>query len=59
MRKKFILSIFFIIICEFLFYKFWTIGLWSLSVFIPYIVIGIYDISQKNHLEIYSNKIGS
>jgi len=49
MRKKFILSIFFIIICEFLFYKFWTIGLWSLSFFIPYIVIGIYDISQKNH----------
>jgi len=49
MRKKFILSVFCIIIIEFLFYKYWASGLWSLFIIIPFILIGIYDISQKSH----------
>ena len=49
MRKIFILSSVIIIISEFLFYKYWIQGLWSLILFFPYIVIGFYDLIQKKH----------
>jgi len=49
MRKKFILSVFLIIVTEFLFFKFWFPGLWSLLILGPYTIIGIYDINQTSH----------
>ncbi len=49
MRKKFILSIFLIFAIEIFFLKFWTPGLWSIIIFAPYILIGLYDIIQINH----------
>ena len=49
MRKNFILSIFFILIIELLFYLYLHPGLWSLIIFGPYILIGLYDITQKRH----------
>ena len=49
MRKKFILSIFLIFSTEILFFQFWTPGLWSIIILAPYILIGLYDITQTNH----------
>tara|TARA_Y100000590_G_scaffold264929_1_gene297741 strand:- start:393 stop:1985 length:1593 start_codon:yes stop_codon:yes gene_type:complete len=49
MRKNFILSVFFILIIELLFYIYFLSGLWSLLIFGPYILIGLYDITQKRH----------
>ena len=49
MRKKFILSAIFIILLEILFLKYWIPGLWSLVLFLPYLLLGFYDINQKKH----------
>ena len=49
MRKKFVLSVYLIIVAEILFIKYWISGLWSLLILGPYILIGIYDITQKSH----------
>ena len=49
MRKKFILSICIIVIIEILFLKYWNPGLWSAIFLVPYILIGLYDISQTSH----------
>jgi len=49
MRKSFILSVFFIIIIELLFYLYIPVGLWSLIILGPYILTGLYDITQKRH----------
>jgi glutamate synthase domain-containing protein 2 len=49
MRKKFILSIFIILISEIIFYFKWIQGLWSLLFFGPYILIGTYDLLQTSH----------
>ena len=49
MRKKFILSICLIFIIEILFFNYLKVGLWSLIILGPYTLIGLYDISQKNH----------
>ena len=49
MRKNFILSILFILILELIFYIYFHSGLWSLIIFVPYILIGLYDITQKRH----------
>ena len=51
MRKKFILSSVFIIIIEILLYVFWPQGLWSLIIFIPYLIIGCHDIIQKKPIK--------
>ena len=49
MRKKFILSICLIAIVQILFLKYWHPGLWSLLFLGPYVLIGLYDISQASH----------
>ena len=49
MRKSFILSIFFFLIIELLFYIYFNPGLWTLLIIGPYILIGFYDITQKRH----------
>jgi len=49
MRKTFILSVIAIVFIEIIFFLFLKIGLWSLTIFIPYIIIGVYDITQKKH----------
>ena len=45
MRKKFILSIIIIFFLECIFYAYWPTGLWSLTIFGPYIIIGLYDLN--------------
>ena len=49
MRKSFIISIVLILIIELLFYIYVRPALWSLIIFGPYILIGLYDINQKRH----------
>ena len=49
MRKTFIVTALLIITLEIFFYFTWTPGLWSLCITGPFVLIGLYDLSQKKH----------
>ena len=49
MRKSFILSVLLIFILEIAFYFYYQQGLWSLILFGPYVILGLYDYNQKSH----------
>ena len=49
MRNTFILTALLIITLETFFYFIWVPGLWSLCVAGPFVLIGLYDLSQKKH----------
>ena len=49
MRKKFILSVFLIILIELYFFYYLKAGLWSLIIIMPILSIGLHDILQNKH----------
>ena len=49
MRTIFIQSVLLIILIETVFFLYWKIGLWTLTVLGPYIIIGIHDMLQSKH----------